>query len=146
MLAQDGLPECDQPEKNSLEILRHDHGNWTRATERTDSEIHSFSHWAIMTGHGKDRQWYTFIFPLSYHDRGHREDRQWDTLIFPLSYHDQGHGEDMQTVKYINFPMSHHDPGHGEDRLWDTFILPLSHHDPGHGEERQWDTFIFPLS
>jgi len=24
-------------------------GNWTRATERTDSEIHSFSHWAIMT-------------------------------------------------------------------------------------------------
>jgi len=24
-------------------------GNWTRATERTDSEIHSFSDWAIMT-------------------------------------------------------------------------------------------------
>jgi len=47
-------------------------------------------------GHGEDRQWDTFILPLSYHDPGHREDRQWDTFILPLSYHDPGHEEDRQ--------------------------------------------------
>jgi len=44
-LAQDGLAECDQPEKNPLKYSEVA-GNWTRATGRTDSEL---SHWAIMT-------------------------------------------------------------------------------------------------
>jgi len=40
-----------------------------RAMGRTDSEIHSFSQWAIMNpGQGEDRQWDTFILPLSYHE------------------------------------------------------------------------------
>ena len=44
-LAQDGLAECDQSEKNPLKYSAMA-GNWTRATGRTDSEL---SHWAIMT-------------------------------------------------------------------------------------------------
>ena len=43
-----GLAECDQPGKNPLKYSTVA-GNWTRATGRTDSEIHSFSYWAIMT-------------------------------------------------------------------------------------------------
>ena len=47
--AQDGLAECDQPEKNLLKYSAVA-GNWTRATGgRTDSEIHLFTHWAIVT-------------------------------------------------------------------------------------------------
>jgi len=66
----------------------------TRATERTDSEIHSFFHWAIMTrGHWEDRQWDTFILPLSYHNPGHREDRPRDTFILSLSFHEWSHGD-----------------------------------------------------
>jgi len=55
-----------------------------------DSDIYSFSHWAIMTRTTERtaRQWDTFILLLSHHDPGNREDRQWDTFIFPLSYHD----------------------------------------------------------
>ena len=45
-LVQDGLMECDQPGGNSLKHYAMDR-NWTRVTERTDSEIHSFSPWAI---------------------------------------------------------------------------------------------------
>ena len=45
--AQDGLAECDQSRKNPLKESRVA-GNWTRATGRIDSEIHSFSHWAIV--------------------------------------------------------------------------------------------------
>ena len=53
-LAQNGLAECDQLGKNQLKcsIMAGNWtlaGNWTRATGRTDSDIHSFSHWAIMT-------------------------------------------------------------------------------------------------
>ena len=59
-------------------------------------------------GHGEDRQWDSFILPLSYHDPGHGEDRQWDSFILPLSYYD---------------------PGHGEDKQWDSFIIPLSSYD-----------------
>jgi len=47
-LAQDRLTECDQSGKNPLKYNTMAK-NWTRATGRTDSEIHSFSHWAIMT-------------------------------------------------------------------------------------------------
>ena len=101
-------------------------GNWTRATERTDSELQ-------------------VILSLSYHDLGHREDGQWDIFILPLSYHDSGHGEDRQWDTFI-LPLSYHHPGHREDRQWYSFIPPLSYHDPGHREERQWDTFILPLS
>jgi len=48
MLAQYGLAECDQPGKFRSEYSATA-GNRPRATERTDSEIHSFSHWAIIT-------------------------------------------------------------------------------------------------
>jgi len=48
MLAQDGLVECDQPGKNPLKYSATA-GNWTRDTGRTDSEIHSFFRWAIVT-------------------------------------------------------------------------------------------------
>ena len=47
-LAQDELAECDQHCENRLEYSSMA-GNGTRATVRTDSEIHSFSHRAIMT-------------------------------------------------------------------------------------------------
>ena len=47
-LAQDGLAECDQPGKNPLKYSAMAR-NWTRAMERTDSEIRSFSHWTTMT-------------------------------------------------------------------------------------------------
>ena len=47
-LAQDGLVECDKSGKNPFKFSSTA-GNWTRATERTDREMHSFSHWAIMT-------------------------------------------------------------------------------------------------
>ena len=30
--------------------------------------------WELKPGHGEDRQWDTFILPLSYHNPGHRED------------------------------------------------------------------------
>jgi len=80
-------------------------GNWTRATGRIDSEIHSPTELS-WPRQWEDRQWNSFILPLSYHDPGHREDRQWDTFILPLSYHDAGHREDRQ---------------------WDSFILPLSY-------------------
>jgi len=55
-LTQDGLAECDQPGKNSLEIHRYD--------------------WELNPGHGEDRQGDLFILSLSYHGSGHREDRQ----------------------------------------------------------------------
>ena len=42
-LAQVGLAECDQPGKNPLKYSAMA-GNWTNATGKTDSEIHSFSH------------------------------------------------------------------------------------------------------
>ena len=54
------------PREKSLEILHHG--------------------WEVNPGHWENRQWDTFILPLSYHDPGHGEDRQWDTFIFPLSY------------------------------------------------------------
>jgi len=38
-LAQNGLADCDQPRKNPLKYSATS-GNWTRAKERTDSEIH----------------------------------------------------------------------------------------------------------
>jgi len=142
-------------------------GDWTRATERTDSEILSFSHWAIMTqGHGEDRQWDTFILPLSYHDPGPRggqtvgyiyspTELSWpratgrtDSGVHLFSHWaimTQGRGEDRLWEIFI-LPLSYHDPGHGEDRQWDTFILPLNYHNPGHGKDRQWDTVIFPLN
>ena len=41
-LAQNGLSECDQPGKNPLKYPAIA-GNWTRATEREDSEVHWFS-------------------------------------------------------------------------------------------------------
>jgi len=47
-LAQDWLAECDQPGKNPLKYSVTT-GNWTQAMERMDSEIRSFSDWAIMT-------------------------------------------------------------------------------------------------
>jgi len=56
---------------------------------------------------------------------GYRMDRQWNTFILPLSYQDPGHGEDRQWA----IPLSYHDQGHREDRQWDTFILPLSYCD-----------------
>ena len=59
-LAQNRLAECDQPGKNPLKYSAMA-GNWTRATGRTDSEIHSFSHWAIMTY----ESWITYI-PLKW--------------------------------------------------------------------------------
>jgi len=39
---------CRQPGKNSLKYSAMT-GNWTRATKRTESEIHSFSYWTIIT-------------------------------------------------------------------------------------------------
>jgi len=45
---QDGLAECDQPGKDPRKYFVMA-GNWMRVMERTDSEIHSFSHWTIMT-------------------------------------------------------------------------------------------------
>ena len=48
MLTEAGLAECDQPGKSRLKYSAMA-GNWTRATGRTDSEIHSFCHGAIMT-------------------------------------------------------------------------------------------------
>jgi len=45
-LVQDGLTECDQPENNPLKYSATVE-DWTRAMKKTDSEIHSFSHWAI---------------------------------------------------------------------------------------------------
>jgi len=47
-LAQNVLAECDQSGKNLLKYSAMA-GNWTRPTGRTDSEIHSFSHWPIVT-------------------------------------------------------------------------------------------------
>jgi len=46
-------------EKTDSEI--HSFSHWaimTRAMEKTDSEIHSFSHWAIMTDY---QNWYRII-------------------------------------------------------------------------------------
>ena len=43
-----GLAECDQPGKWSLEILR--------------------LRWELNPGYRENRQWDTFLFPLSYHD------------------------------------------------------------------------------
>jgi len=54
-LAQDGLAECDQPMKNPWKYLNMA-GNWTRAMGRTESEIHSLSHWSIMA----DRCWFLY--------------------------------------------------------------------------------------
>jgi len=48
MVAQDELIECDQPRKDPLKYSAMV-GHWTRAIERTGSEIQSFSRWAIMT-------------------------------------------------------------------------------------------------
>ena len=126
-LAQDRLSECDQgAREKSLEILCRGRGSWTRATERTDREIHSLSHWAIMTRATESTAIYMHI-PLSYrdHDPGHGEGREWD--LFILS-------------------QSHHDPGQREDRQWDTLILPLSYHDPDHGESGEWDSPILSQS
>jgi len=48
-LAQDGLMKCDQPGKIPWNTPPATVGYWTRVTGRTDSEMHSFSHCAIMT-------------------------------------------------------------------------------------------------
>jgi len=42
-LAQDGVVECDQAGENPLKYFVMT-GNGTRAMDRADSEIHSFSH------------------------------------------------------------------------------------------------------
>jgi len=81
-LVQNRLSECDQPRKNPLKYIAMT-GNWTRAMERTDKEIHSFFHWAIM-------------------NPGYWVDRQWDTFVLPLSYHEPGPWRG-QTVRYIHF-------------------------------------------
>jgi len=47
-LAQDGLAEWGQPGNNPSKYSV-DGGNWTHTTGRTDSGLHLFSHWAIMT-------------------------------------------------------------------------------------------------
>ena len=47
-LAQVELAECDQLRKTFLKCSAMA-GRWTRAMEKRASEIHSFSHWAIMT-------------------------------------------------------------------------------------------------
>jgi len=69
MLTQGGLAEHDQPVKNPLKYSTTA-GNRTRATGKTDSEIHSLSHWAIMTQAMERTEWDTFILPLSYHVPG----------------------------------------------------------------------------
>jgi len=46
MLAQDGLAECDQPGKNPLK----------------------YYDWELNPGHREERQWDSFILPLSYRD------------------------------------------------------------------------------
>ena len=97
--------------------------------------------WELNPVHGEDRQWDSFILPLSYHDPVHEEDRQWDTFILLLSYHDPGHREARQWDSFI-LPLSYHGPGHEEDRQWDTFILPLSYHDPSHEEDMQTVRYI----
>jgi len=56
--------------------------------------------WELNPLHGDDRQWATFILPLSYHDPGHEEDRQWDSFILPLSYHNWL--TDILFISYLN--------------------------------------------
>jgi len=85
------------------------HSACTRAWSAREKFLKILRHgWELNPGYGEDRQWDTFILPLSYHDPGHGEDRQWDTFILSLTYYDQCRGEDRQ---------------------WDTFILPLSYQD-----------------
>ena len=86
-LAEDGLVECDQPRKHPLKYSAIA-GNWTRATGRTHSEIHSFSHWAIITQAMERTD--SEIHSLSHWAIMTRamEGRQLDTFILPLSYRD----------------------------------------------------------
>ena len=88
-LAQDGLAECDQPGKNPLKYAATA-GHWTRATGRTDSETHSFSHWAIMTrAKGRtDSEIHSFSHWAIMTRAMERTESEihWFT---PLSYHDQ---------------------------------------------------------
>jgi len=88
--AQDWLAVWSNREK-SLEIYSTATGNWTQVTEGADSEIHSFSPTELSWPGPQRGQTVRYIhfLPLSYHDPGHREDRQWDTFILPLSYHDR---------------------------------------------------------
>jgi len=58
-----GCPKCRE---KSLEILPRPSGNWTRTTEGTDREIHSFSHWAIMTAQCVQYCFYGFLWQLKF--------------------------------------------------------------------------------
>ena len=62
------------------------HGGWGRVGGVNSHIV--CPPWLRTAGYEEDRQWNTFILPLSYHNPGHREDRQWDTFIPPLRYHD----------------------------------------------------------
>jgi len=75
-------------ERTDSEIYSFSHrAIMTLATERTDSEIHSFSHWAIMTrATGRTDSEIHSFFHWAIMTRGHWEDRQWDIFILPRSY------------------------------------------------------------
>jgi len=98
-----------------------------QAMGRTDSEIHSFSHWAIMTLARRGQTVSYIHSPIE--------------LSWPWPRRGQ-------TVRFIRSltelsQLSYHDPGHWEDRQWATFILSLSYHDPG---QERTDSELHSLS
>ena len=76
--------KCSMAE-NSRDIYRWLRTGW-QLKDSLDIDYHG---WALIPSHGENRQWNTFILPLSYHVPSQGEDRQWDTFILPLSYHDR---------------------------------------------------------
>jgi len=90
--------------------------------ERTDTEINSFSHWAMM----------------AQATRGERRVHSPTELSWPGP-------QRGQTVRYSRFPteLLWPRPRRGQR---DALILSLSYHVPDPGEDRQWDIFILPPS
>jgi len=106
MLAQDGLAECDQPGKNPLKYCAMA-GNWTRATGKTDSEIHLFSNWAIMT-RDTERQTVRYIHPHT--ELSWPGPQGGQTVSYPSELSWPG-PQGGQTVRFIHFPTELSWPG-----------------------------------
>ena len=126
-------------EKTDSEV--HSFSLWvvmTRATERTDSEVHSFSLWAIMTRatEKKDSEIHSFSHWAIMTRAMERTDSEIHSFPHWAIITRATGRTDSEIHSFSHCAIMTR--GHEEDRQWDTFIPPPSYHE----EDRQWDTSV----
>jgi len=131
-LAQGGLAECDQPGINPLKYSATN-GHCTRATGRTDSEIHWFPHRAIMiraTGRTDSK-----IHSFSHWTIATRATGRTDCEVHSFSHWAIMTRATGRTDSEVHSPTELSWPVPRGGQIV-RYILPLSYHDPCHGEDR----------